>query len=157
MDPGAVLVFLGTHINKVDKKGRVSVPASFRSQLAKIKAAEIALFPSYNVKAIEGCGPDSIQALATASPYNIYTADAVNLTGDVFERTHLLEWDSEGRIVLPEALIVHAGISEQAVFVGRGRMFQLWSPEALATQRAADAAKMAQNPPRLVLRAPEDS
>jgi len=159
MEPGAVLVFAGTHINKVDKKGRVSVPASFRTQLAKIDAAEIALFPSYTHKALEGCGPDVLQAMASASfaRYSFFAAEHDNLSSQIFEVARQLEWDAEGRIGLPEELIAHAGIGEQAAFVGKGRFFQVWAPEALARQRAADTAKIAQTPPRLVLHPPEGS
>lgn len=152
-----MLVFTGTHINKVDRKGRVSVPAPFRAALAKAGAAEIAIFPSYNLKALEGCGPDIMAALAddTFAAYNFYAADSGNLATQIFEVTRQLEWDAEGRIGLSDELMAHAGIGEQAAFVGKGRFFQIWSPDALTAQRAADAARIAQNPPRLSLRRPE--
>jgi MraZ protein len=46
--------------------------------------------------------------------------------------------DAEGRITLPERLIAHAGLSDQVAFVGMGRRFALWHPEA-AAQRALEA------------------
>jgi MraZ protein len=154
-----MLVFTGTHINKVDGKGRVSVPAPFRATLSKAGAAEIALFPSYTQKALEGCGPDILESLADASfaSYSFYAPDRNNLSTQILEVTRQLEWDSEGRVVLPEELRTHAGIGEQAAFVGKGRFFQIWAPDALQAQRAADAVLIAQNPPRLTLRRPEGS
>jgi MraZ protein len=152
-----MLVFTGTHINKVDRKGRVSVPAPFRAALTKAGASEIAVFPSYNSKALEGCGPDIMASLAddTFANYSFYASDPNNLATQIFEITRQLEWDAEGRIGLPEEMMAHAGIAEQAAFVGKGRFFQVWSPEGLAAQRSADAALIAQNPPRLILRRPE--
>jgi MraZ protein len=152
-----MLVFTGTHINKVDKKGRVSVPAPFRAALFKAGFSEISIFPSYNSKAIEGYGPDLIETMAndTFATYNPFGAQHDNLATQIFELMRQLEWDAEGRIGLPEDLMAHAGIAEQAAFVGKGRFFQIWTPDALAAQRSADTSKIAQDPPRLPLRRPE--
>ena len=152
-----MLVFTGTHINKVDRKGRVSVPAPFRATLSKAGSAGIAIFPSYAFKALEAFGPDAMEALAddTFSTYSFYARERDNLATQIFEITRELDWDPEGRILLPEELLAHAGIGEQAAFVGKGRFFQVWAPDALKAQRAADTAQIAQNPPRLVLRRPE--
>jgi MraZ protein len=148
-----MLVFYGTHINKVDRKGRVSVPAPFRTALTKAGAAEIILFPSFTAKALEGMGPDILEALAKGSfsTYNFFARDTNNLATQIFEAARPFEWDSEGRIGLPEDFVTHAGLGEQVAFVGKGRFFQVWSPEGFAAQRAADAADTAQNPPRLPL------
>ncbi len=152
-----MLVFTGTHINKVDRKGRVSVPAAFRAALSKAGFAEISVFPSYNFKAIEGYGPDLIEAMAnnTFASYNPFGTHHDNLATQIFELMRQLEWDAEGRVGLPEELMAHAGIGEQVAFVGKGRFFQIWSPDALTAQRAADSSKIAQDPPRLTLRRPE--
>ena len=148
-----MLVFSGTHINKVDRKGRVSVPAPFRTTLAKAGAAEITIFPSYTLKALEGLGPDILEALAKGSfsTYNFYARDNNNLATQIFEVARQFEWDVDGRIGLPDDFAAFAGLTESVAFVGKGRFFQVWSPERLATQRAADSAAIAQNPPRLPL------
>jgi MraZ protein len=152
-----MLVFTGTHINKVDRKGRVSVPAPFRAALSKAGYGEISVFPSYNFKAIEGYGPDLIERMAseTFAAYNPFGTQHDNLATQIFELMRQLEWDAEGRVGLPDELMAHAGITEQVAFVGKGRFFQIWSPESLNAQRAADSAKIAQDPPRLSPRRPE--
>ena len=154
-----MLVFTGTHIHKMDRKGRVSVPAPFRAALSKAGFGEISIFPSYNCQAIDGYGPDLIETMAsnTFAAYNPFGADPNNLATQIFELMRQLEWDAEGRVGLPEEMMAHAGITEQAAFVGKGRFFQIWSPEALMTQRSADSSKMAQDPPRLFLRRPEEA
>jgi MraZ protein len=43
-----------------------------------------------------------------------------------------LPFDGEGRILLPDHLRGHAGIGDQATFVGFGRTFQIWAPDAYA-------------------------
>ncbi len=154
-----MLVFTGTHIHKVDRKGRVSVPAPFRAALSKAGFSEISVFPAYNAKAIEGYGPDVIETMAnnTFATYNPFAADHGNLATQIFELMRQLEWDAEGRVGLPEDLMAHAGITEQAAFVGKGRLFQVWSPEALAAQRSTDSSAIAQSPPNPNLRRPEGS
>ena len=40
-----------------------------------------------------------------------------------------LPFDGEGRIILPPLMVAHAGIGDNAAFVGLGRTFQIWEPE----------------------------
>lgn len=53
-----------------------------------------------------------------------------------------LPFDGEGRIILPEELLKDAGIKEEAVFVGKGDMFEIWEPKAFA-EYSARARKVA--------------
>ncbi len=51
---------------------------------------------------------------------------------DAFEASILggcvtLSFDKEGRVLLPEDFVEDAEISEQAVFVGKGHRFEIWS------------------------------
>ena len=47
----------------------------------------------------------------------------------IFADAQQLAFDGEGRIILPQALCEHAGITENAAFVGLGRTFQIWEPQ----------------------------
>ncbi|MCH7544649.1 MAG: MraZ N-terminal domain containing protein, partial [Proteobacteria bacterium] len=58
------MLFLSTFINKVDRKGRVSVPAPFRASLAGQVFNGIVAFRSYRQAAIEGCGIDRMERLS---------------------------------------------------------------------------------------------
>ena len=65
-------VFVGTFENKIDRKGRVSVPAPFRTILQTNGHQQFMAFRSFRCRAIEACGPDfmehlnaSMNALAT--------------------------------------------------------------------------------------------
>jgi len=51
--------------------------------------------------------------------------------------------DGEGRILLPEELIAHAGLGESISFVGLGKIFQIWEPAAAKryTEEARARAK----------------
>ena len=148
-------LFTSTYVNKVDKKGRVSVPASFRLALAGQSFNGVVVFPSFVHAAIDGSGIDLMESLASSvDQFDPFTDehDAFGIT--IFGDTHQIPFDTEGRIVLPEALLNHAGVDGAAAFVGRGATFQIWEPAALKTYKAeaveqarADRAALRRTPP----------
>lgn len=129
-------LFLSTYVNKVDRKGRVSVPASFRSSLASQAFQGIILFRSHAHACLEGFGYDAMEDLGRRlDRFDLFSADQDDLATAIFGEAVQLPFDGEGRIVLPADLITHAQIDESAAFVGMGRKFQIWQPEAFAQRR----------------------
>ena len=59
-------MFLSTYENKLDKKGRVSVPASFRSYLSNLGYNGIVRFPSFNNQSIEAWPQDRIEKISNS-------------------------------------------------------------------------------------------
>ena len=57
-------MFLSNYENKIDKKGRVSVPATFRSHLNSMGYNGFISYPSFNHPALEGCSQDRIEKLS---------------------------------------------------------------------------------------------
>lgn len=128
-------LFLSTYTNKVDRKGRVSLPAPFRAALS---APSVVLFRASAHPCIEGFGPDFMQDMAARlDHYDMFSAAQDDLATAIFGEAAPLAIDGDGRIVLPPDLLDYAGIGEQAAFVGMGRKFQLWEPDAFAARRAA--------------------
>jgi MraZ protein len=131
------VVFIGTFENKVDRKGRVSVPATFRQMLASQSYNGIVAFRSYRADAIEACGMDFIEKLnEQISGYDFFSETQDDLATMIFAEALQLPFDGEGRIILPASQMEHAGITDRAAFVGKGRQFQIWQPEALEAQKA---------------------
>src|SRR3954451_1957435 len=59
-----VELFLSTYVNKVDRKGRVSVPATFRSTLATNSETNlVVLFPSFRAPALDGAGSNYVEEM----------------------------------------------------------------------------------------------
>ena len=130
-------LFLSTFVNKVDRKGRVSVPATFRSTLATHRHPnQVVLIPSFKYEAIDGTGSDHLaemmEGLNTLDQYSDRRDDLAL----VFAESRSLQIDGEGRIVLPDELKDHASISDEVAFVGLGTMFQLWEPGRFTRHRA---------------------
>lgn len=129
-------VFIGTFENKVDRKGRVSVPAVFRNAVAGQSFHGVVAFPSYRAAALEACGMDVMEQLgASMDEFNLFSDEHEDLATTIFADSQQLPFDGEGRIMLPAAFMEHAGITERASFVGKGRMFQIWEPSALAREK----------------------
>lgn len=137
--------FIDTFVNKIDRKGRVSVPATFRAALAEQSFQGIVAFPSFQLRALHCAGMDWMQSLIeSTTSVDLFSPEHDDLTAALFADAKQLPFDSEGRVMLPEALCAHAHLSEAAAFAGRGRYFEIWEPKALdsykneARQRAAD-------------------
>ena len=131
-----VALFMSTYVNKVDRKGRVSVPATFRAQLTGSSFQGIAAYPLLDEDVLEGAGIDRMQAISAASDDAEQPEEQRQLYRLILRRAQLLPFDPEGRILLPERFVAHAHISETAAFVGRGPTFQIWDPDRLAADDA---------------------
>lgn len=130
-------VFLSSFVNKIDKKGRVSVPASFRAVLGS-DAPGIVVFKSLHHEALDCCSVAHLEILSQS-------LETLDLAPDVYELIETtifggslqVPFDSEGRISIPPQLTSAVGINEEAAFVGRRRTFQIWDPAKLAAHDAA--------------------
>jgi len=133
-----VEMFLSTYVNKVDRKGRVSVPATFRSTLATNRQPNLVItFPSMRVPAVECSGSDRIEEMQERiETLEQFSEEYENLT-QLFADAHPLTMDGEGRVILPEKLKQHAQIADDVAFVGLGAMFQLWDPARYEEHSAA--------------------
>ncbi len=122
-------MFLSSYENKLDKKGRVSVPASFRSYLSNLGYNGVVCYPSFNNQSIEAWPQDRIEKISNA----IETLNPFEEKRDFFATSILsestnLQFDSEGRISLTPKLLKHAKIKNSMVFIGQGKTFQIWEP-----------------------------
>lgn len=133
--------FLGTHRNRIDAKGRVSVPAPFRTVLRNLSESEtcgLVLRPSHIHPCIEAWPDLVFQQLGTPlDSLDLFSQDHDDLAATIYGDAFPVESDKEGRIVLPEFLSTHAELTDAVVFMGMGRIFQIWEPEAAERRRAA--------------------
>ncbi|WP_174502883.1 division/cell wall cluster transcriptional repressor MraZ [Acidiphilium sp. C61] len=136
--------FLGTHTNRLDAKGRVSVPASFRAALRRDgDSSGLILRPSHKHRCIEAWPTPVFEALATRlQGLDLFSDTHDDMAAALYADAWPLEADKEGRVLLPEPLVEHAGLRDSVVFMGLGRTFQIWEPEA-ADRRRAEARERA--------------
>ena len=122
-------MFLSTYENKLDKKGRVSVPASFRSYLSNLGYNGVICYPSFNHQSIEAWPQDRIEKISnTIDSLNPFEEKRDFFATSILSESTNLQFDSEGRISLTSKLLKHAKIKNSMVFVGQGKTFQIWEP-----------------------------
>ncbi|MBO6547992.1 MAG: division/cell wall cluster transcriptional repressor MraZ [Rhizobiales bacterium] len=135
--------FVSSFTNKIDAKGRVSVPASFRAVLAKEQSDEIFCHPALDSAALDAGGPRLVKhirgLLEDLAPYS---DEKDQLATALFGESEYLKIDSDGRIVLPQRLRDVAGFKGQVTFVGLGDKFQMWEPEQFEEARNAARSKV---------------
>ena len=123
-------MFLSSFENKIDKKGRVSVPASFRSYLNSLGYNGFIGYPSFNSPALEGCSQDRIEKLSnTIDSLNPFEEKRDYFATSVLSESENLQFDPEGRVSITQKLLDHAKIKNRTLFVGLGKTFQIWEPK----------------------------
>ena len=122
-------MFLSTFENKLDKKGRVSVPASFRSYLSNLGYNGVICYPSFNNNCIEAWPQDRIEKISNAiDSLNPFEEKKDYFATSILSESTNLQFDSEGRILITSKLLKHAKIKNTMLFVGQGKTFQIWEP-----------------------------
>lgn len=125
--------FLSSAVNRIDAKGRVSVPAHFRSIVQKRGYGELYALRSLDAPSLDVGGPDLLDSfekrIAQEDPF-LQTADDMSLL--FYGDGAFLKLDQDGRITVTDFIRDHTGISSEVAFVGRGHFFQMWEPSRLA-------------------------
>ena len=139
-------MFLSSYENKLDKKGRVSVPATFRSHLSSLGYNGFVAYPSFNHSALEGCSQDRIEKLSkTIDSLNPFEEKRDYFATSVLSESVSLQFDTEGRVSFTEKLLKHAKIKNNILFVGLGKTFQIWEPNTFEKFKIVARKKAFQN------------
>ena len=136
--------FVATFANRLDQKGRVSVPAPFRAVLAREGRGRT------STAIRRSTGPRSTAAARSCSQaiadrlgvFETFSEDHESLSTAFYGESRILKIDPDGRIVLPEEFRAYAGIADTAVFVGQGFKFQIWEPERFAERQRETRAHL---------------
>ena len=124
-------LFLSEFTNKVDKKGRISLPSIFRNALPKNNKNEIILYKSLKHKSIEGCSVERLNEIANRiNNLDFFSEDQDDFSTSIFSEIIPTNIDKEGRFVIPENLKQYANISDEVAFIGQGFYFQIWEPKS---------------------------
>lgn len=129
--------FFGTFTNKLDAKGRLSVPAPFRAVIQGRGLTSVAIHPSLFESCLEGAGFDRFENLEAQISDTFVPAASNDAAELIMAELRELPLDGEGRVVLPDEFIAKANLKDSAAFVGQGRKFQIWEPSALEALKKA--------------------
>jgi len=143
-------LFLSSYENRLDTKGRISVPAAFRSSLNSENFAGVVLYRSFTHNCIEGLSMSRMEKMANAADkMGVFDNDLDDLSALLFADARPLTFDVTGRIVIPPELLKHANITDTALFVGRGNSFQIWNPKDFENIQQQSLAKLRKARPNL--------
>lgn len=135
--------FVSSFTNKIDAKGRVSVPAAFRAVLTKEGSDEVFCHPALDAPALDAGGPRLVRhirgLLEALAPYS---DEKDQLATALFGESEYLKIDGDGRIVVPPRLREVAGLTDAVTFVGLGDKFQIWAPPQFEEARQAARGKV---------------
>jgi MraZ protein len=128
--------FISTYVNRLDAKGRVSIPAPFRAILAVDGSDGIYCCPSLKRDAVDA-GGNRFRAIIRAmlANYEPFSEDYELLSTTLIGESEMLKIDQDGRVVLTDSIKSCAGISDRVTFVGQGFKFQIWEPDRFAVHR----------------------
>ncbi|MDQ3557750.1 MAG: division/cell wall cluster transcriptional repressor MraZ [Pseudomonadota bacterium] len=135
--------FVATFSNRLDGKGRVSVPAPFRGVMAREGQDGLYCYPALDRPAIDAGGARLQAAIADRlSVFQTFSEDHESLSTAFYGESRVLKIDPDGRVVLPDEFRAYAGIADIAVFVGQGFKFQIWAPERFAERQRETRAHL---------------
>jgi MraZ protein len=135
--------FVSHYVLRLDAKGRVSVPAPFRTVLARDGFEGLYCHRALDRPALEAGGNAllaEIEALITSYPP--YSDQREQFALSLYGTSETLKFDGEGRIVLTDSLKEHAGITDAATFVGLGHKFRIWEPGRFRAELAEATEKV---------------
>ena len=135
--------FVSSFTNKIDGKGRVSVPAPFRAVLAKENSDEVFCHPALDSPALDAGGPRLVRHIRSLlEDLSPYSDEKDQLATALFGESEYLKIDGDGRMIVPERLRLVAGLTDMVSFVGLGDKFQIWQPGKFEVARQEARSKV---------------
>jgi MraZ protein len=126
-------MFLGRYHHTVDEKGRLTIPARYRDLLAAEGAYLTQGFDSnINVYPI----PIFERISLRVNRLSMTDPSARLLRRLMFSNAELVVLDKAGRILVPHFLREGLNLDSEAVIVGMGDYFEIWSPNQWVGQTA---------------------
>ena len=135
--------YVSHYLLRLDAKGRVSIPASFRAVLARDGFEGLYCYPTLDRPALDAGGNAllaEIEALITR--FSPYSEEREQFSAALYSTSEILKIDSEGRVVLSESLKTHAEITDAVAFAGLGHKFQIWEPGRFRAELAEATEKV---------------
>jgi MraZ protein len=135
--------FVSHYTLKLDSKGRVSIPASFRAVLARDGFDGLYCYPALDRPALDAGGNALLKEIETLiERFSPYSEEREQFSTTLYSTSEILKVDGEGRVVLTEPLKSHAGIADTIAFAGHGHKFQIWEPARFRAELAEATEKV---------------
>ena len=135
--------FVSNFTLRLDSKGRVSIPASFRSVLTRDGFEGLYCYPALDTPALDAGGNALMAEIESLiGRYPPFSEGREQFAMALYGTSETLKIDGEGRVSLSDALKSHAGITDAVAFVGLGHKFQIWEPGRFQQELAEATQKV---------------
>jgi MraZ protein len=135
--------FVSHYTLRLDSKGRVSIPAPFRSVLARDGFEGLYCYPTLDRPALDAGGNALLADIESlVARYSPYSEEREQFSAALYGTSEILKVDGEGRVILSEPLKLHAGVADTVSFVGLGHKFQIWEPDRFRAELAEATEKV---------------
>ena len=122
--------FVGKFLNKIDKKGRVSVPALWRPKLLGEGFSGIVAQLTNGYNSVDGYSKHYLERYQDWLDKQDPLMEGNEYEATLIFGSSMLPFDREGRVLLPELIRKKAQLENDALFVGMGRKFRIWEPSS---------------------------
>tara|TARA_B100000029_G_C17502799_1_gene933275 strand:- start:852 stop:1280 length:429 start_codon:yes stop_codon:yes gene_type:complete len=122
--------FVGKFLNKIDKKGRVSVPALWRPKLLGAEFSGIVAQLTNGYNSVDGYSQKYLERYQDWLDKQDPLLESSEYEATLIFGSSMLPFDKEGRVLLPELIRKKAKLTNDALFVGMGRKFRIWEPSS---------------------------
>lgn len=121
-------MFLGSFEHQVDQKGRMRLPASFRSEM---KGDDIVAVQGANRAIYIYAKSDLQEELSEYEKVNFADSDKTHgmVMRLISASAHQIAEDNQGRFTLTQKLRTFANIRKDIVFIGSDKRIELWDKE----------------------------
>lgn len=123
-------MFLGRYEHAIDEKGRLTIPVRYREELAN--GAYVTQGFDHNLMVLTA--PSFEMMYSHFTQMSMTDQNARQLRRFLFSSAERVEFDRAGRMLLPQFLREAAGLQGNAILVGVGDYFEIWSPEYWSQQ-----------------------
>lgn len=135
--------FVSHYTLRLDAKGRVSIPASFRAVMARDGFEGLYCYPTLDRPALDAGGNALLAEIdSLIARFPPYSEEREQFSAALYGTSEVLKVDSEGRVTLTEHLKTHASITDEVSFAGLGHKFQIWEPERFRAELAEATEKV---------------
>ena len=122
--------FVGKFLNKIDRKGRVSVPALWRPKLLGEGFSGIVAQLTNGYNSVDGYSKNYLERYQDWLDKQDPLMEGNEYEATLIFGSSMLPFDREGRVLLPELIRKKAQLENDALFVGMGRKFRIWEPSS---------------------------
>ncbi|MDE5758988.1 MAG: division/cell wall cluster transcriptional repressor MraZ [Allobaculum sp.] len=137
-------MFMGEYVHNIDRKGRLIMPAKFRSELGDQIFITRGLDGCLNVYPLE----EWTRLFLQYSTLPLTNADARIFLRIFMAKACEVEPDAQGRILIPASLVKEVGLDKECLIIGVANHLEIWPKkkwDSLQDEMLQSYEKVAQN------------